>query len=129
MRAQTVIVCGGWIPTLSVSCGIIALSIKTFKSAGCKSSEEQLLLWYTKDSFQLPYSLAFSFEGCNTTQSCWFHPPNCGENERAKCISGVRWSTEPNGIKIQVSGAFLTFGLIFIVSAFEDRVSAANLRE
>ncbi|VDP26400.1 unnamed protein product [Heligmosomoides polygyrus] len=59
-------------------------------------------MWYTKDSFQLPYSLAFSFEGCNTTQSCWFHPPNCGENERAKCISGVRWSTEPNGIKIQL---------------------------
>ncbi|RCN28658.1 hypothetical protein ANCCAN_25596, partial [Ancylostoma caninum] len=44
---------------------------------------------------------ALSFEGCNTTQSCWFHPPNCEENERAKCISGVRWSMEPDGLKIQ----------------------------
>ncbi|KAK5972652.1 DOMON domain-containing protein [Trichostrongylus colubriformis] len=48
------------------------------------------------------YSLAFSFEGCNVTQSCWFHPPNCNENERGKCISGVRWNTEPDGIKIQL---------------------------
>ncbi|KAL6734729.1 hypothetical protein Aduo_005237 [Ancylostoma duodenale] len=45
---------------------------------------------------------ALSFEGCNTTQSCWFHPPNCEENERAKCISGVRWSMEPDGLKIQL---------------------------
>ncbi|PIO61605.1 hypothetical protein TELCIR_16867, partial [Teladorsagia circumcincta] len=50
----------------------------------------------------LSYSRAFSFEGCNVTQSCWFQPPNCGVNERAKCISGVRWSTEPDGLKIQL---------------------------
>ncbi|PIO61993.1 hypothetical protein TELCIR_16467, partial [Teladorsagia circumcincta] len=49
----------------------------------------------------LSYSRAFSFEGCNVTQSCWFQPPNCGVNERAKCISGVRWSTEPDGLKVQ----------------------------
>ncbi|WKX93483.1 hypothetical protein Q1695_011061 [Nippostrongylus brasiliensis] len=48
------------------------------------------------------FSLAFSFDGCNVTQSCWFHPPNCGENERGKCISGVRWSTDPKGINIQL---------------------------
>ncbi|VDL61762.1 unnamed protein product [Nippostrongylus brasiliensis] len=53
-------------------------------------------------SHSFAFSLAFSFDGCNVTQSCWFHPPNCGENERGKCISGVRWSTDPKGINIQL---------------------------
>uniref|UniRef100_A0A158PGP2 Cytochrome b561 domain-containing protein n=1 Tax=Angiostrongylus costaricensis TaxID=334426 RepID=A0A158PGP2_ANGCS len=51
---------------------------------------------------QLSRSWAFSFEGCNVTQSCWFHPPTCEQNTQAKCISGVRWSMEPDGIKIQL---------------------------
>ncbi|VDO71800.1 unnamed protein product [Haemonchus placei] len=51
---------------------------------------------------RLSYSLAFSFEGCNATQSCWFHPPNCNANERGKCISGVRWYMEPDGLRIQL---------------------------
>ncbi|KAJ1347384.1 hypothetical protein KIN20_002422 [Parelaphostrongylus tenuis] len=44
---------------------------------------------------------AFSFEECNVTQSCWFHPPGCEANTR-ECISGVRWSMEPDGIRIQL---------------------------
>ncbi|KJH51227.1 hypothetical protein DICVIV_02592, partial [Dictyocaulus viviparus] len=42
----------------------------------------------------------FSFDGCNVTQSCWFHPPECDENNLGKCISGVQWSMVPDGIRI-----------------------------
>ncbi|KAK6737012.1 hypothetical protein RB195_019604 [Necator americanus] len=48
------------------------------------------------------YASALSLEGCNVTESCWFHPPKCEENDRSKCISGVRWSMEPDGLKIQL---------------------------
>ncbi|CAJ0607204.1 unnamed protein product [Cylicocyclus nassatus] len=50
----------------------------------------------------ISFANAINFEGCNVTHSCWFHPPECYLNERAKCISGVRWAMEPDGLYIQL---------------------------
>ncbi|CAI4226588.1 unnamed protein product [Auanema sp. JU1783] len=47
---------------------------------------------------------AFSFETCNVTESCWFHPPTCQPNSKQSCLSAVRWRMQPDGIQITLEG-------------------------
>ncbi|CAB3404520.1 unnamed protein product [Caenorhabditis bovis] len=44
----------------------------------------------------------FAFEQCNVTRSCWYHPPECDENNIQLCLSGVEWQMLPEGIFIQL---------------------------
>ncbi|CAL2033057.1 unnamed protein product [Caenorhabditis brenneri] len=71
------------------------MSINDFRHTNC------LFLFFIVFFSNQPVS-SFSFEQCNVTRSCWFHPPECSAENLAACQSGVEWQMLPEGLFLQL---------------------------